>query len=74
MPGVLKIDDLHPDGVHVVVDWGALNVGSSFFIPCIDTTAARRQIKDVFKRRGWKMRTYTGPEAGVWGLRVWRVA
>lgn len=72
--GVLKLDDLDPDGVHIVVDWGALQVGSSFFVPCINTPAARRQVNGVFDRRGWKMRVYTGPEAGIWGIRVWRVA
>lgn len=72
--GVLKLDDLNPDGVHIIVDWGALHVGSSFFVPCIDAPAARKQIKGVFDRRGWKMRTYIGPETGIWGIRVWRVA
>jgi hypothetical protein len=56
--GVLKLDDLDPDGVHIVVDWGALQVGSSFFVPCLNTTAAKKQIKTAFSRRGWKMRVY----------------
>ena len=71
--GVLKLDDLHPDGVHIVVDWGALRVGSSFFIPCINTTDAKKQIKGVFARRGWTMRLYIGAENDVWGIRVWRI-
>jgi hypothetical protein len=71
--GVLKLDDLHPDGVHIVVDWGALRVGSSFFIPCINTTDAKKQIKGVFDRRGWTMRIYIGAENDVWGIRVWRI-
>ena len=72
--GVLKLDDLDPDGVHIVVDWGALQVGSSFFVPCLNTTAAKKQIKTAFSRRGWKMRVYMGAEGDVWGIRVWRVA
>lgn len=72
--GVLKLDDLDPDGVHIAVDWGALNVGSSFFIPCINTTAAKKQIKAAFDRRSWKMRICIGAENDVWGIRVWRVA
>ena len=71
--GVLKLDDLHPDGVHIVVDWGAPRVGSSFFIPCINTTDAKKQIKGVFARRGWTMRIYIGAENDVWGIRVWRI-
>lgn len=72
--GVLKLDDLHPDGVGVVVDWDVMRVGSSAFIPCINTTAAKRQIGQVFARRGWSARFYIGPEGDVWGVRVWRVA
>jgi hypothetical protein len=72
--GVLKLDDIDPDGVHIVVDWGALQVGSSFFIPCINTTAAKKQVKVVFGRRDWAMRSCIGAENGVWGIRVWRVA
>ena len=71
--GVLKLDDLHPDGVHIVVEWGALRVGSSFFIPCLNTTDAKKQIKGVFARRGWTMRIYIGAENDVWGIRVWRI-
>lgn len=72
--GVFKADDLNPDGVRIIVDWDALRVGSSVFIPCINVPSARKQVKEVFARRGWKMRTRTSPESNVWGVRVWRVA
>ena len=29
----LKTHDLNPDGVRIVVDWGAMVVGSSIFVP-----------------------------------------
>jgi hypothetical protein len=44
---VLKIDDLSPDDIKIVVDWEGLLVGSSAFIPCINTEKAHQQIKNV---------------------------
>ena len=72
--GVLKTDDIFPDGIHVVVDWDQIKVGSSVFIPCIDTTCARQQVKKVFAKRGWSARCRIGIESGTWGVRIWRVA
>ena len=37
---MLRLDDLDPDGVKVVVDWGKMVVGASVFIPCINTQKA----------------------------------
>ena len=45
--GVLKIDDLNPDGVRVVVKWDNLVVGSSMFIPCVNTEEAMRQAAKI---------------------------
>ena len=33
--GVLKKDDLNPDGVRIIVKWDDMVAGSSVFIPCI---------------------------------------
>lgn len=72
--GALKIDDIAPDGVHIVVDWSVVRAGSSFFVPCINTSAAKKQVKAVFERRGWKMRCAIRPENKLWGIRIWRIA
>lgn len=72
--GVLKIDDLHPDGVPVFVDWDAVRVGTSFFVPCINTSAAIKQVKGVFGRRGWTMRIHITAERNILGVRFWRTA
>lgn len=72
--GVLKLDDISPDGVFIAIDWGAMRVGSSVFVPCLNTTAAKSQIRAVFGRRDWGPRFYIGPESGIWGVRVWRVS
>lgn len=72
--GVLKLDQLAPDGLLIVIDWDRMKVGSSVFVPCINTTLAKRQIRGAFERRGWKMRYYIRPENNMWGIRVWRIS
>ena len=72
--GVLNLDQLAPDGLLIIVDWDKLRPGSSVFIPCINTTAAKSQVKGVFARRGWTMRYAIRPEKGIWGIRFWRVS
>ena len=34
---VMKIEDLNPDGIRVIVNWDKLTVSGSVFIPCVDT-------------------------------------
>ena len=46
----LKLEDLDPDGVHVTVNWDAMDVGWSFFLPCLDvekrTVTAKKRGKN----------------------------
>jgi hypothetical protein len=71
--GVLTLDQIAPDGLLVVVDWSAMQVGSSVFVPCINTTEALKQVRGIFDRRGWTMRVRIYPEKGIWGVRFWRL-
>jgi hypothetical protein len=68
----LTIDDLAPDGVKIVVDWGAMAVGASVFIPCVNTTKARNQAIEVAVRKKWTLETRTRIENGMFGVRIWR--
>lgn len=72
--GVLTLDQIAPDGPLIVIDWDQLKVGSSVFVPCMNTSLAKRQVGEIFKRRGWKMRLVIRPERELWGVRFWRVA
>jgi len=72
--GVLTLDQVGPDGVLIAVDWDAMRVGSSVFLPCINTTEALKQAGGIFARRGWKMRVAIRPEKDLWGVRIWRIA
>ena len=70
----LKTHDLNPDGVRIVVDWGAMVVGSSIFVPCIDTDRALTQIKRIcVDEMGWDIRAKGVLEGRFLGVRVWRL-
>jgi len=71
---VRRIDDIAPDGLLLLADWDRMRVGSSVFVPCINTTAALKQVREIFDRRGWKARVAIRPENAVWGVRIWRIA
>lgn len=70
--GVLKIDDLNPDGVKVIVKWDDLVVGASVFIPCIDTEEAMRQAAKITVRKGYKTEARVTIENEILGIRIWR--
>lgn len=71
---VLTVDQVAPDGLRMVVDWDQLRVGSSLFIPCINTTKAKKDVLVIFERKGWRMRYAIRVENGFWGVRFWRLA
>ena len=48
---MLKLDDLDPDGVKIIVDWGKMVVGASVFVPCINTQKATTQCKNMLAIR-----------------------
>lgn len=61
------------DGVVYEVDWSAMSVGTSFFIPCIDIKTARRTIVAEATLQGYAVLVKDVVEDGFRGLRVWRV-
>jgi hypothetical protein len=72
MKPIPKLDDLHPDGVRVVVNWDAMSVGMSVFIPCINTEMAEKQLAKISERREISLQVQERIEDGRFGLRVWR--
>jgi len=69
---VYYVDDLHPDGVRIVVNWDDVVVGSSIFVPCINTTVARSQAQNVAARRKWTIKVTPRIENQLFGVRIWR--
>lgn len=71
---VKKLDDIDPDGVRIVLPWNELEVGGSFFVPCINTATCERQLGVIAKRLGITLTTRLRLEGQHLGLRVWRTA
>jgi hypothetical protein len=55
------------------VNWRNFKVGYSIFIPCIDTSVAKKDILRVTKRLKIEVITKLVIEEGVRGLRIWRI-
>ena len=68
----LKVDDLNPDGVKVIVQWDDMVVGASVFIPCIDTEKAKQQMIKIAELKSWKVEMRVRIENKMFGLRIWR--
>jgi hypothetical protein len=69
----LHIDDIAPDGVRFDIDWDLFKVGSSIFIPCVNTEELVREVAGVMTRRGWEVEFFPRIENGVWGVRFFRM-
>jgi phosphoribosylamine-glycine ligase len=70
--GVLRIDDLNPDGIKIVVKWGKLTAGASVFIPCINTEEAMRQAAKILVDKDYKTEARVVIEGEILGIRIWR--
>ena len=60
------------DGITYELDWQEFRVGSSFFIPCVGTVAAKQRIEDKMRRLGFAVIVKIVVENEIKGLRVWR--
>jgi hypothetical protein len=70
---VQKINDLNPDGVIVSVNWDAMVIGASFFVPCVNTEAAIKQVKKITDTFKWDVEYRVVTQDNKLGVRVWRV-
>ncbi len=71
--GILKTDDLNPDGVRIIVKWGDMVTSSSVFIPCVNTHKAIQQVKIIAKTKGWDVKAHVRVENNKLGVRIWRI-
>ena len=68
----LRLDDLDPDGVKIIVKRDKFVVGASVFIPCINTEKAKKQLKRVASLKQYQISIQIRIENGMWGVRTWR--
>lgn len=73
MKNRIRFDDLAPDGVRIMVDWSRFSIGSSVFIPAIDTTELIGQFQSIAERHNWEIEYRYRIESGRQGLRFWRI-
>ncbi len=62
-----------PDGVPIDIAWSRFPVGASIFIPCIDTTKAKRHLTRAGHRRLMRFDLHICIENGKYGIRAWRI-
>jgi len=53
------------------INWQKFKPGRSFFVPCVDTKAAKAEVTRVTKRLKIPIVMKVVIEDGVMGLRVW---
>jgi len=68
----LKYSDILPDGVRIVIDWDKFVVGTSVFIPCINTRQAIRDVVDASGVPKDALVKRVCVEGGMYGVRIWR--
>jgi len=64
---------IEAEGQKHYIEWSKFKVGSSFFIPCLESEELRKEIKRKARQAhvGIKMKLQT--ENKIQGLRVWRI-
>lgn len=69
----IKLTELSPDGIRILVDWGKFPVGASVFVPVIDSTRLRKQLQDVANALQFTVEVRNRIEDGKLGVRIWRI-
>jgi len=55
------------------LNWSKFRRGYSFFVPCIDSSEAKKDIRAIAKRLKMEILMKVVIEDGIKGLRVWRI-
>jgi len=63
---------IDPDGVEIKVAWDLFKIGSSVFIPCINTARAKKQVRKITDNMGYDVKMTARAENHKWGVRIWR--
>lgn len=72
--GLAWDEDLFQDGARIVVDWDAMMVGHSVFVPCLNNVRLMRDVRRIFSHRSWQPRFAIRTENHILGVRIWRIA
>lgn len=72
--GLARWDDIYVDGVRATVDWRAMDVGCSVFVPCVNVSKVIRCVDKIFRKKRWSPRYAVVVENHILGVRIWRAA
>jgi len=72
MAKATRLDDLNPDGIRIVVNWEGMVVGASVFVPCVNTSKLKLQLKNIEQLKGWNLKATPKIENQQFGVRIWR--
>lgn len=69
----VRLTDISPDGIRIVIDWDKFVAGSSVFIPTINTTKAVEHLIKAARIDKNEIAQRVCVEGGKYGVRVWRM-
>lgn len=70
---MMRLGQLCPDGVVIEVNWDALEVGMSVFIPAVNLKELKKQVQTVANALQITLKSADRIENGRLGMRFWRV-
>jgi hypothetical protein len=69
---ILRTYEIAPDGVRITINWDNMHIGTSIFVPCINTEAAIQEVTKICTEKGWDIESRLRVEGGCLGVRFWR--
>lgn len=69
---VMRDGQICPDGVVIDINWGALEVGMSVFIPAVNLKELKKQVESVANTKQVTLKGVERIENGKLGMRFWR--
>jgi len=69
----IRLTDIAPDGVRIIVDWGKFTKNASIFIPALNTQKAVAHVLEATKLEKQQLKYRVRVEEGVYGVRIWRL-
>jgi hypothetical protein len=67
-----KQNQIFNEGIPVIIEWHAMVLGSSFFIPALDTEPLIKSILISAKQHSIRLKYKEKIENGLIGIRFWR--
>lgn len=70
---VMREGQVCPDGVVIGINWKALDIGMSFFVPAVNLSILNKQVQKIADYKNLTIKGYERIENGKLGMRFWRI-